>query len=293
MAPSRRLLQLVAVMCESLLVGGYAVLLGVVIWILSTQSTPRAHKILFAASISMFVISVVHLGLFMQDVSSVNIPVGNFQAQIILSTFQFIIGDLVLIWRVWIIWGRNYWIASGPLAIMIAAAGLTFNLATGTETRSFYTAAPVALIVANTSICTLLIAGRIWYMRYQIRKFGGLSGGRSYMGALSIIIESGALYALSQLCGLILDHVKSPGLVVMLNLEIPLIGILPTLIIVLVHFDMVPGTSTSKRYAQNTTSQESSHITLGTIRTETTMNVGERIEFKSGSITSGFGDERV
>lgn len=93
----------------------------------------------------------------------------------------------------------------------------------------------------------------------------------------------------------------------MLDLEIPLIvfylsafllflttwldqGILPTLIIVLVHFDMVPGTSTSKRYAQNVTSSERSHVMMTTIRTDTTMSVGDRMEFKSGSVASGFDD---
>ncbi|KAG6840622.1 hypothetical protein C0991_005474 [Blastosporella zonata] len=44
---------------------------------------------------------------------------------------------------------------------MVVAAGLTFNLAGLTETRPFFTDAPVALIVANTTICTLLIAGKI------------------------------------------------------------------------------------------------------------------------------------
>jgi hypothetical protein len=28
--------------------------------------------------------------------------------------------------RVWVIWRRNYWVAAGPLAIMLAAAGPLF-----------------------------------------------------------------------------------------------------------------------------------------------------------------------
>jgi hypothetical protein len=63
-------------------------------------------------------------------------------------------------------------------------------------------------------------------------------------------------------------------------------GILPTLIIVLVHFDMVPGTSTSRRYARGTTFQDRSHITMTTLQTDTTLSTGERMEFKTGTIAS-------
>ncbi|KAG6846634.1 hypothetical protein H0H93_012717 [Arthromyces matolae] len=165
MAPSRALIELVSVMCESVLVGAYAVLVGLLVYILasSRKASSTMHRILFSASIAMFIISVVHLGLVMQQFSAAVVPVGNFQTQIVLSVFQFVIGDMVLIWRVWVIWGKNYFIAAGPFIIMIIAAALTFNLATLTETRPFFTTAPVALIVANTSICTLLIAGRIWW----------------------------------------------------------------------------------------------------------------------------------
>ncbi|KAF8075303.1 hypothetical protein FPV67DRAFT_1476930 [Lyophyllum atratum] len=289
MAPSKQLIYLVSVMCESLLVGVYAVLMCLVAYILTTASRTLStvHKILFGSSIAMFLISIVHLGLLMQQVSVEVVPVPNFQTQIVLSAFQFVIGDLVLIWRVWVIWGRNYWIAAGPLATMIAAAGLTLNLASLTETRTFYTVAPVALIVANTSICTLLIACRIWYMRYQLRKAAGGAGtmhtSSSYKGALALIIESGVLYALSQFLSLILDHTGSAGLPIMLNLQIPLIGVLPTLIIVLVHFNMVPGTNTSTTYAQQW--RDRSHGTMHT-STSGTMVIGEKMRFKSrGEVT--------
>ncbi|RDB27780.1 hypothetical protein Hypma_003241 [Hypsizygus marmoreus] len=292
MAPSLRLIHLVAVMCESLLVGAYAVLVGLITWILvhGHRTMPTMHKVLFGASIFMFVISAVHLGLVMQEISAEkDFPVGNFQTQIVFSVFQFVIGDLILIWRVWVIWGCNYFVAAGPLAVMIVAAGLTFNLATGTETRSFFTAAPAALIVANTSVCTLLIAGRIWYMRYQLKKSAGNAGtlhtSSSYKGAFALIIESGALYALAQLCSLILDHVGSIGLPIMLDLEIPLIGILPTLIIVFVHFNMVPGTKTTQSYAQSMQFQDRSHVTMNT-NTSGSITIGDTMAFKSGTMGS-------
>ncbi|RDB27674.1 hypothetical protein Hypma_003234 [Hypsizygus marmoreus] len=247
---------LISVMCESVLVGAYGVLTGLVIWVLLAQrrTMPRMHRLLFSASVMMFAISATHLGLVMQARTLVGrkAPLANAQSQIILSMVQFVIGDLILVWRVWVIWGRNYWVPAVPLAIMISAAACTINIAFGSNVRKFFTVAPVVLIVANTSLCTILIAGRIWYMRYHLKKItekAGISNIASgSKGALAFVIESGALYALCQLISLILDRTKSVGLTIILNLEIPLIGILPTLIIVLVHFDQLPGTRTAKDY---------------------------------------------
>lgn len=79
-------------------------------------------------------------------------------------------------------WSRSYAIAAGPLILMITSAGefsvplctprlnsrflyiaFTLHMAAQHNSDSFFTVVPVALIVANTTLCTLLIAGRIWY----------------------------------------------------------------------------------------------------------------------------------
>jgi len=242
-------------MSESLLVGAYAVLISSIIWLLLTArgSQRLAHKILFGASIVMFLISVAHLGLVMQQVSVDVLPDANLNTQIVLASLQFVIGDLVLIWRVWIIWDRKYWVAAGPLSIMIATAVFTLYQ---TKDRTFFTVAPVILIVANTSICTLLIAGRIWYMQCQLRETGDdvCTPSRRTKKAVLLIIESGALYTAVQIVSLILYHTKSPGLAVLLNMEIPLIGILPTLLIILVYFNMVTGADDSSTMKKPPTS---------------------------------------
>ncbi|RDB21588.1 hypothetical protein Hypma_011269 [Hypsizygus marmoreus] len=247
MAPSPRTLELIAIMCESILVGAYGVLVALVTWLLVTKrrTMPRTHKILFGASLVMFVISAVHLALvILQNTSSFGR--WNARVQIILSVFQFMIRDLVLIWRVWVVWGRNYWVALPPLVIMITAAGFTFNLASFHEFRTFFTVASAALVVANTSICTLLITGKIWYAQYQLRTISGgaMYAGGGFQGAIALLIESGALYATCQILSLILNHIKSEGIHILLDLEMPLIGILPTLIIVFVHFELLGVTST-------------------------------------------------
>jgi len=216
-----------------------------------------ARKALFGASIVMFVISVLHLGLVMQEVTLPRAPKGNRKIQIILSAFQFITGDLILIWRVWHIWERNYWIAAVPLAVMIAAAGLTFNLAAQNRSSLFFVVTPAALVVANTVMCTSLLAGRIWYMNRQLRKVmhTAAAGAPNYTGVMGLLIESGALYTLTMIITLILDSVGSIALPILLDLEIPLIGILPTMIVILVHFNMVPGSTTKDRYTASVSSR--------------------------------------
>lgn len=179
-----------------------------------------SRKALFGASIVMFVISVVHLGLVMQEVTLPRAPEANRKIQIVLSAFQVCpicfshhaakipnhfwtsASLLSAIWfsyggrllsvcyellnmrsRVWHIWERNCWIVVVPLATMVTAAGgfliqpsryansqlfttttkgLTFNLAAENRPSIFFLVAPTALIVSNTIICTLLLAGRIW-----------------------------------------------------------------------------------------------------------------------------------
>ena len=46
------------------------------------------HKGLFGASFIMFMISVVALGLIIQELTAENVPVANRRAQIILAMFQ-------------------------------------------------------------------------------------------------------------------------------------------------------------------------------------------------------------
>ncbi|KAG6827506.1 hypothetical protein H0H92_011526 [Tricholoma furcatifolium] len=250
MTPSAELINFVSVMCESVLVGAYAVLIGLLFHILSTNRRPFSvmYRVLLLASITMFLISVVHLGLVMQQVSVQDAPLANLHSQIVLSAIQpisaFIIDIYVIILKVWVIWGQNYMVAVGPLVMMVVATGLTFTLTALDETSSYFNTVPVALIVGNTTICSLLIVGRIWYVHRQVRKSAGSIGiihiSNGYKGAWILIIESGVLYALTQICILIVGRTDSAALPIILNIEVPLIGILSTLIIILIHFNMVP-----------------------------------------------------
>jgi len=206
----------------------------------------------------MFLVSVAHLALVVQQIAVVKLLPENLRAKLVLAGIQFMLSDLVFIWRVWVVWGHNYWIVIGPFVTMSIGAGFVFSTARHDEANSSLLTASVAMIVANTSICTLLIAGRIWYTRYQVRQ---LSGGMTYGGfskTIILFIETGALITASQATCLILG--SSPGLHILLDLQMPLIGILPTLIIVVVHFELVGSPVTTPLSQSRRMTSDTRHI---------------------------------
>jgi len=265
MAPSPIVVSLISVMTESFLVGAYAVLEVAVVWLLISgrRTMPKIRQALFCVSIVMFLVAIAHLGLVVQQIAAAELLPANLQAQLVLVGIQFMLGDMVFIWRVWVVWGHNCWIAIGPFVTMAIGAGFVFSTAVHEEENSPLLVASVAMIVANTTICTLLIAGRIWYSRYQVRDVRQMSGCATYGGfskTVILFIETGVLITASQVTCLILNFVNSPGLHILLDLQMPLIGILPTLIIVVVHFDLVVGPVMSHASQSRGTSFKARHI---------------------------------
>jgi len=220
---------------------------------------PAMHKALFGASIAMFIISAITLGLIIQELNSDVVLIGNRQGQIILAVLQYILGDLIIIWRVWVVWGHAYLIIVGPLLILMAGAGFTLSVLHSPQ--GFFTMIPGILIVANTSICTLLIVGRIWYLHRKLSRSGNRAAVRGhYKGVIFLVVESGVLYTAAGIISLILNFRNSPALPIMLDLEVPLVGILPTLIIVLVHRGSLTTSTSSKNQFSSIVVQRSIRV---------------------------------
>ncbi|KDR68923.1 hypothetical protein GALMADRAFT_160723 [Galerina marginata CBS 339.88] len=254
--PNTAQLHYVEVMCESVVQGMYCVLVVVILWLLmQPRPMPIIHKIMFIAGIVMWMLACAHLGLVIQQVTHVVTPIPNAQAQASIATVQFMIGDMIIIWRVWAVWGRSYLAAVVPFMLMLGSAGVRFAEAAKLVTfahRPRLADVATALLVTNVLLSTILIAGRIWYMQWHMTKLLGRAPSKKsqskYKGILMLIIESGAIYALSQIIDLILDDIHSNGIHTVLDIQVPLAGILPTLIVLVVHFDLVPGTNATETY---------------------------------------------
>ncbi|KAL0957957.1 hypothetical protein HGRIS_000137 [Hohenbuehelia grisea] len=249
----------VDVLCESALYGVFATLIAVVLYLLfSGRRISTAHRALFWVSVFMFALVTVHLGLEMQQVTKADgVPVQNIQAQSIMIAFLIAIGDSILVWRVWVVWARNYWVAAFPFVLTIATWVLSMIASAEITNAPWvfiipkFSQAISALYVANTVSATGLIIGRVLYIQRSVHSVSGSSNratSKRYTGALLLIVESGLVWTVCQIIGLILANIKDTGITTILNLQVPLIGIMPTMIILIVHFDLVPGSHANETY---------------------------------------------
>ncbi|KAI0820531.1 hypothetical protein BC628DRAFT_851138 [Trametes gibbosa] len=109
--------------------------------------------------------------------------------------------DLLLIWRLYMVYGKSWQIAIGPFIIEcvhIACAYITTALTTrpginpfSATTQHWGLASWSLDIIMNTTV-TFAIAGRLWYMG---RRSGASLGRFTYRGSMFTILESGGLFA--------------------------------------------------------------------------------------------------
>lgn len=170
-------------------------------------------------------------------------------ADLLISITDFI-GGVILIYRCWLLWSRNYWIIILPSLASIASLGkvpttmsssmrllttrglrifgfevcisvvlhwvlLTLSDATVTVPSSLLSLALAGFVLPLCSniIVTTLIAVRIWYL--SPRKARDAHGTRfpadTGRAAIDIVIESGMLYLVVQLIFVILFAMRHPA----------------------------------------------------------------------------------
>jgi hypothetical protein len=152
------------------------------------------------------------------------------------------IGELILIYRCWLLWSRNYWVIILPIFTAIVSLGnlcdnfpklpltglrsvavcvsVTLNLfppiyptRDGTPPSLLCSRAGFSLLLCTNVLVTTLIIARIWYL--SPRKTHDALGGRFPTGtgraAIDIIIESGLLYLVVQLIFVVLFAIGHPA----------------------------------------------------------------------------------
>ncbi|KAI0800258.1 hypothetical protein C8Q74DRAFT_1444207 [Fomes fomentarius] len=260
---------------ESLFYGADCVLMIAVLHIqLTSQRLMPTHKFMLALADLMFILTTIHICLLLYETFTATIPPRILQTAVAVAQVELAIGDLVLIWRVWVVWNRSIRIVILPALALIA--GLGVGLAWAAEAvpyndlSRFLPVPSVILSIVNTSMCTALIVGRVAYLDYLANRYKLRSGsGRdhTYRSVILMLIESGAVLTCAHLISLTLARLKHPGLHVMLNILIPLSNIVPTAIIVLSHFKLALGdtmneTTGSMRFATRVEESTLAHGTL-------------------------------
>lgn len=230
---SRQFLRTSSAMGEPFFVGAFAVLAGFAGWTLMAnhRTMPAIQKVLFGSSIFMFLNSLIHMAVVVQQATVRRfLPDLNTTAGA-LALCQFVISDVILIWRVWTVWDKKLLAILAPVITFLAAAGTMIYTISSFGSRFVGTAISVPLTVANTVICAALILFR---MRRPNSSTTYTPKGIS--GLLAMVVGSGALLAVYAIIGLIVFFSPPPGYSVVQNIQVPLIGILSTLILLFAYY---------------------------------------------------------
>ncbi|PCH40268.1 hypothetical protein WOLCODRAFT_23952 [Wolfiporia cocos MD-104 SS10] len=253
---------LAAIWLETLFYGMNIVLFFSCLFVLTIRRrTPRVNKALVGIAVLMFCFSTCHVFLgfyrlimgfivlrnqpggpaaFFSDVS---IPAN--VAKVGLHTVNSIVGDSVVVWRCFLVWGRDWKMCAAPIALVVGSAicgfGQTFYFARGQQYHSAFAHPLVmwngslfSLSLATNMVVTGLVALRVWYI---LRLSGGTAGFR-YWRILVIIVESGMIYSVALICEVTLYFLGLNSFYIVYDPIGQLTGIVPTMILVLAGLEL-------------------------------------------------------
>lgn len=247
---------LVGFACEAVLYGCYTIL-----FIVSTNLTLRrshsrgcVNKPIFTISILLYLSCSIHFALefyHFYDVLS-TAGVKNFAnetnelvgADLLISLTDFF-GEVILIYRCWLVWSKNYWIIVLPSLTAIAGPACVIEVLhllsqiDPTSPMAPPSLVPLGLagfvlpLCANVMVTTL-IAVRIWYL--SPHRARDSRGARFPMDtsrpAIGIVVESGMAYLAVQLVFVVLFAIRHPAQGIVAVIAVQIYGIAPSLIVI-------------------------------------------------------------
>ncbi|KAH9988206.1 hypothetical protein BJV77DRAFT_758541 [Russula vinacea] len=152
-------------------------------------------------------------------------------ARVICLVIQCILGDFVIIWRLYVVYGKCFWVVIPPLLLVasytaVGSVAIVYmeRARPGTDiftvAKSWITAY-FCMTMSSNVICSGAIAARI---------FHAWGNARPYWGIVAIIVESSALYALGVLATLVCYVCGTNGQYPAVDAIVPLVGIVFCLI---------------------------------------------------------------
>ncbi|KIJ35026.1 hypothetical protein M422DRAFT_212789 [Sphaerobolus stellatus SS14] len=250
---------LVTLWVETLLYGSYAVLFSICIHILVFGPKRGVNRNLLVTAVAMFALSTIHVCVDLARainafITNSHEPEGasEYYAQIWLWLNIFkqalyatnnILADGLVIYRCYIVWGFHWKIIVLPSIMLIGTTVCgylaVFNFSQVVPGQNVFAlniaewgTALFSLSLATNIVVTSLIAGRIWWISRQTQAHVGRKHRQKYNNAVAIILESGAIYSVSQMTLLILYCVKTNAVFIVYDALAQIMGIVPTLIIV-------------------------------------------------------------
>ncbi|TFK26613.1 hypothetical protein FA15DRAFT_588034, partial [Coprinopsis marcescibilis] len=187
----------------------------------SSQATKRARKKYVALSVVILVLSIISITQDLISVQAAFFPdprnpfVQNGPTQWVsllgdvLGYAAITLGDLLLLYRCYIIWTDRKWVIIFPGILSLAF--LALGIATGVQTKPrksvnigiasawYLTSAAFHVLV------TSLIVGRLLYIRYRIAKLCDVENNHMYTGPVAILVESALPLAVAGIIAAVLN----------------------------------------------------------------------------------------
>ncbi|KAI1798369.1 hypothetical protein LXA43DRAFT_1056538 [Ganoderma leucocontextum] len=255
---------LISIWMETLFYGMYVVLFFSSIFFLSrTRNAIVQSWVIRLATVLMFCIATAHMGVnvrrlvqgfilpatkaetldYLYDIHEPLNIVKQYLWVFNVRISQNVLADGIIVWRLYTLW--NIQVCILPITLLISTTA--FGLATATSLLpqigagnsifvshfSRFATTQYAISLTNNVLVTSLIAGRIWYVTRDVRA-GGYATGSDYHRAILVVIESGALYALTQIVQLAWYVAKFPGLYFVADSFVQIMAIVPTSVVLLV-----------------------------------------------------------
>ncbi|EJF60320.1 hypothetical protein DICSQDRAFT_63334, partial [Dichomitus squalens LYAD-421 SS1] len=241
--------------------GLYFVLFSICVYILFYKKGKNSplNKPLIATTITLFIMCTTHIvvdfvrgwkAFFNSPMSPLDYyvriwdPLNIFKQALL--TFSSVVSDGLVVslqvYRCYIIWGRRYSIVVIPIimpaATTVCAFLAVYNFSKIQPGESVFTSiitewatALFSLSLATNVIITTLIASRIWALRRQASSTLGRRHTAKYTNAMTIIIESGAIYSASVMTLLILYCRRTNAQYIIYDTVAQVMAIVPTMII--------------------------------------------------------------
>ncbi|KAG1796262.1 uncharacterized protein HD556DRAFT_1441555 [Suillus plorans] len=239
--------------CEAVLYGSYCILF-IVSWIVLSQKRPSpnlsspvvfANCLLFFCCTAHFALEFNHFYTTLEstgvDGFSAETP-GLIGADFLIS-FTDLVGDLVLVYRCWMLWDRNYYVVILPLLTAFGGFACIMEVLHLVITMDPTSPAPppatvglglagYILPLATNFVVTSLIVYRIWTSSRVVKESPIVIGQGASHRAMMLIIESGALYLITQFVFVVLFSIQHPSQGIVAVIATQVYGIAPTLIII-------------------------------------------------------------
>ncbi|KIY70508.1 hypothetical protein CYLTODRAFT_419732 [Cylindrobasidium torrendii FP15055 ss-10] len=256
MSVSLPVANLASIICEALCYGAFTVLFVAAAWVMLSQRKRKPLNVTLLTTVTvLWILSTTHLVLdgirlfsaFLGDQTpeeyylTLSNPLQ--VAKTAVYATMTLVGDAFVIYRVYIVWNRNWWIVLMPLFLLagtgVAGYGATYMFTKATpgspvfegSFKSWVTSFIAFTLITNIS-CTFIIALRIMNIQRGVKRSATQQAAKMPVhSVLTMLLESAAIYSVSVLVFMITYVCESNSQYIILDMISPIIGITFTFII--------------------------------------------------------------